>query len=355
MPPANPPKPDPQPPTTATSKSVSMRQVAAAAGVSIATVSRVLNNPSTVSKETAARVQDVIARLGYAPNPLAQLFGAGESHLLGLALPILHGEFYTNLFRGADMEATRLGYHLIVTTITTRPDASKRDSVLGTGIIDGMAVVIVDAEDPIIPDVVASKIPTVIIDADLSSQGLDSVGIDNATGAREAIDHLLRWVEPARCYFVGGPRQNWDTMHRARAFEAALAEHGWKVKPDQVSCGEYSAQWGREWALRAIQRGWLQKAAVLAGNDDIACGIMRAAEDARVYVPDQLRIVGFDNTRMAELVRPKLSSIALPMEQLGIEAVRTLVDRIDHPHTPPRCMRLPTKLIVRESSTAMAY
>lgn len=332
-----------------------MRQVAAAAGVSIATVSRVLNTPTAVSKDTAAKVQDVIQRLGYAPNPLAQLFGARESHLLGLALPALHGEFYTDLFRGADTEATRLGYHLIVTTITRRPDGKKRDSVLGTGLIDGMAVVIVDSGDPLIHEVAESKIPTVILDSDLSAQGLDSVTIDNDIGAKEAIDHLLRWVEPSRCYFVGGPKHNWDTMHRARAFENALAQHGWKVTPDQLSSGEYSPDWGREWALRAIQRGWLQKAAVLAGNDDIACGIMRAAEEARVWVPDQLRLVGFDNTRMADMIRPRLSSIALPMEQVGVEAIRTLVDRIDHPDAPPRSIKLPTNLVIRESSTAMAH
>lgn len=335
-------------------RSISIRDVASAAGVSIATVSRVLNDSGRVTPALAERVREAIRRLKYVPNPLAQVLGSGETRLLGLALPRFHGEFMTRLLSGADEEATRLGYHLMMTTITTGADGQRRRQIVGSGLIDAMLVMITDESDPLVEDVVASEIPTVVLDTDLSARGVDSVILDNEKGTVEAVEHLLRWVDPSKLYFVGGPTGNFDSAERAKAFTRALESRGRTVDPDQVTFGEYSVDWGKEWAMRAIQRGALA-GGVIAGNDKIACGIMRAAEDARVWVPDQLRLIGFNDSQIAQLVRPRLSTVALPMAELGATAVRLLVRRIEQRATEAACVRLPTKLVVRESSTAMNF
>jgi LacI family transcriptional regulator len=334
---------------------VSIRQVAAEAGVSIATVSRAINSPEAVSQPTLARVREAIERLGYAPNPLAQALMAGESRLIGIALPWFHGEFFTRMLQGADAEATRLGYHLLVTAMNREQMASRRDRVLGTGLIDGMIVMIDDPQDPLARDVIDSALPSVIIDTDFSGQGIDSVVLDNERGTREAVEHLLRWVDPTRCHYVGGPDTNRDSMERARTFQAVLAGRGCAASPEQVAFGEYSAAWGKEWAMRMHQQGLLEGAGVLAGNDEIACGIMRAAESQRLWVPDQVRIVGFDDTRLASFMRPTLSSVTLPMEDVGATAVRALLKRMESREAPATCQRLATRLVVRESSTAMTF
>lgn len=334
----------------------SIREVAAAAGVSIATVSRVMNNPAAVSPATAARVLEVIRRLEYSPSPLAQAFSSGESRVIGLALPAYHGEFFTELLHGADAEAARLGYHLLVTTVApNQSGGARRQRMLGAGLVDGLAILIASESDPFTKEAVESPLPTVVIDTDMRERELDSVILDNEKGTREAVEHLLRWVEPSRLHFVGGPMHNFDASQRLRTFTQVLSEHGWRVTPDQISSGEYTFEWGKEWALRTLRTGNLQGAGVLAGDDTIACGIIRAAEDAHVWVPDQLRIVGFDDSRIASIIRPRLSSVALPMVEVGAAAINMLTKRMEHRDAPVQFLKLPTRLIVRESSTAMSF
>lgn len=335
-------------------RSVSIRDVAAEAKVSIATVSRVVNNSTMVAPATAAKVRAVIKQLGYVPNPLAQVLSSRESHVIGLALPRFHGEFMTWLLHGADEEATRLGYHLMMTTIAVSDDGHRRRQIVGSMIIDALLVVITDADDPLAEDVVAAGLPTVVLDTDMSKQGLDSVVLDNEKGTREAVEHLLRWVDPASVYFVGGPKGNFDTIQRAKAFSAALAGVGWKVTPDQIALGDYSLEWGKEWAIRMARRNMLS-GAVLAANDKIACGVMHAAQDAQVRIPDQLRVIGFNDSQISRLVRPQLSTVSLPMAEMGAMAVRLLVRRIENRSAEVLCTKLSTKLLIRESSTAMNF
>lgn len=335
-------------------RSVSIRDVARAAGVSIATVSRVLHDSPMVAPNTAAKVREVINRLRYVPNPLAQVLSSGETHVIGLALPRFHGEFMTWLLHGADEEATALGYHLMMTTIATGVDGKTRRRIVGSDLIDAMLVVMTDADDPLAHDVLATGIPTVVLDTDMSAQGLDSVVLDNEKGTSEAVEHLLRWVEPQSIYFVGGPRQNFDTIQRAKAFTSALEAVGCKPTPDQLSNGDYSLDWGKEWAIRMLRRKLLS-GGVLAANDKIACGIMRVAEDSGIAVPDQLRVVGFNDSQISRLVRPQLSTVALPMAEMGATAVRLLVRRIENKSADVLCTKLATKLVVRESSTAKNF
>lgn len=336
------------------SSQISIRDVAATAGVSIATVSRVINDSPAVAQSTAAKVREVITRLGYVPNPMAKVFSSRESHIIGLALPRFHGEFMTWLLHGADEEATKLGYHLMMTTIAKSEDGTARSHIVGSLLIDALLVVITEQDDPLAEDVLASGVPTVVLDTDMSRQGLDSVILDNERGTREAVDHLLRWVEPSSLYFVGGPPQNFDTQQRAKGFVTALEARGWKVTPEQIEMGDYSIEWGKEWAIRMSRRGKLS-GAVLAANDKIACGIMHAAGDLKVAVPDQLRVIGFNDSQISRLVRPRLSTVALPMAEMGALAVRTLVRRIEHPNAEVHCTKLPTKLLIRESSTAVHF
>jgi len=336
-------------------KSSSIRDVALAAGVSIATVSRVINNSPEVAPATAAKVREVIRQLGYVPNALAQALSSKGSHVIGLALPRFHGEFMTWLLHGADEEATRLGYHLMMTTIAKSDDGHARRQIVGSALIDALLVVITEAEDPLAHDVAASGVPTVILDTDMSAQGLDSVILDNERGTRESVEHLLRWVDASRLYFVGGPRGNFDTIQRARAFTESVAHLGHTLSPEQVSFGDYSLDWGKEWGIRMSRHKKLEGAAVLAANDKIACGIIQAATDAGLRVPDQLRVVGFNDSQISRLVRPRLSTISLPMAEMGAMAVRLLVRRIENRSAEVVCSKLPTKLIVRESSTVVNF
>jgi LacI family transcriptional regulator len=335
--------------------SVSIHDVARAAKVSIATVSRVMNNPKLVAPKTAARVQEVIKKIGYVPNPFAQGLMTHESRVLGIALPDIHGEFYSELLRGADAQSRSMGYHLLV---SSEPRPGEPDSRgLAFGLIDGLAVMITNPDAALVKLARESSLPTVVLDTDLHQRGVDSVVVDNTPGTREGVEHLLKSVEPKNLYFVGGPRENFDTQARARAFTAALGAAGWTARPDQVAFGDYTPEWGREWMLGRVNVESDAEAGtpmgVFAANDEIAIGVMQAADAAGIKVPDQLRVVGFDDTRLAQLVRPRLSTVRVPMAEVGAAAVKLLVHRVEDPKAEATCVHMPTKLVVRESSTGL--
>ncbi len=330
---------------------VSIQDVAAAAGVSTATVSRVVNSPDLVAPATAARVQGVIQSLGYKPNLFAKALMTRKSQVLGIALPDIHGEFYSELLRGADVEARRLGYHLLVSSEAHTPAEQERQGSLAFGLIDGLAVMITEPNESLWREARDASLPTVVLDTDLRERGMDSIVVDNAIGTREATEHLLTSVPGARCYFVGGARENFDTQQRAKVFAQTLGLTSGEVRPDQVAYGQYSLEWGEQWARQMLGHGALDGAGVLAGNDEIAVGVIRAAQDAGLAVPERLRVVGFDDTRLASLVRPRLSTVRIPLAEVGAAAVRTLVRRVQDRDAATTCVRLPTKLVVRESSS----
>lgn len=327
----------------------SILDVAKAAGVSTATVSRVLNTPKLVAPETAARVQQAIFGLGYRPNIFAQGLMTRKSRIIGFALPDIHGEFYSELLRGADAEARRLGYHLLVSSDVRDGDGGLLAS--GTaGLIGGLAVMVTEPGQRLWKEGRAASVPVVVIDRDVGDSGVDCVVIDNASGTRESVAHLLESVPAEHCYFIGGPKENFDTAQRAAAFEETLKKSRGRVHASQVLFNEYSARWGEAAITQILSKEGQNPVGVLAGNDEIAFGAMQAARRLGVDIPGRLRIIGFDDTRLASLVTPRLSSVRVPMAQVGETAIQALARRLHDPEANLLCTRLSTTLVVRDSS-----
>ena len=329
---------------------VSIDDVARAAKVSVATVSRVLNNPELVAAATAERVQKVIADLNYQPNLFAKGLMTRRSNVLAIALPDIFGEFYSELLRGADTEARELGYHLLVSSEARLNHGQPANSHLAFGLVDGLALMITEPNDVLIDEAVRRERPLVVLDVDLRERGIDSVIVDNTTGTLEAVRHMLEKTPAERCFFVGGPRENFDTAERLAVFTRALTEAGHKLTTGQITCGDYEMEFGEQWGSEHARRGALDGAAVLAGNDEIAYGVLCGAQDAGLTVPDRVRIIGFDNSRLSRLARPTLSSVRVPAAEVGAAAIRTLVNRLNHPDAAASRELLPTTLVVRESS-----
>lgn len=331
---------------------VSIQDVAEAAKVSIATVSRVLNNPHLVAGETAQRVQTEIARLGYVPNAFAQGLIKKSSHVLGIALPDLHGEFYSELLRGADTEARRRGYHLLVSS-EARHGGSPAVSGGVFGLIDGLAIMLTEPDERLWKETRGMRIPTVVLDAEIDAPHVDRILVDNAAGTHDATRHLLEAVKGDKLFFVGGPKENFDTKRRAEEFVRTLRASGAASRKDEVAYGQYSTEWGQTWANERVKAGGvsaLKGVGVLAGNDEIALGVLQAVQDAGLGVPRDVRIVGFDDTRIASMVRPRLSTVRVPLVEVGEKAVQLLLERIEDPRRAAATVHLPTRLIVRESS-----
>lgn len=335
-------------------RATSIEDVAQAASVSTATVSRVLNNPALVAPDTARRVQEAIDLLDYRPNILAKGLSTRKTQVLGIALPDIFGEFYSELLRGADLAARDAGYHLLVSSEARLRENGHQENALAFGLIDGLAVMITEPDKRILPEAVRASVPLVVLDGEPEGQRFDSVTVDNVTGTREAVAHLLESVPPRNCCFVGGRKDNFDTAQRGEAFRAALAERGHRVAPEQIAYGAYTSEWGQRWAMeRMRQKGCADRCCgVIAGNDEIAYGIMVACQSAGVSIPGELKLVGFDDSRLASLVRPRLSSVRVPASEIGAAAIRLLVQRIRSSADRQTHLVLPTKLVIRESSVA---
>ena len=331
---------------------MSIEDVATAADVSTATVSRIINSPHLVAPATAARVLRVIEKLGYRPNRFAQGLMTRKSRVVGIVLPDIFGEFYSELLRGANAQARRRGYNLLGSAEPSDRDGPDPIRTAPFGLVDGLALMLTEPNEQLWAEAKRSGLPLVTLDADLGAEGVDSILIDNASGAGEAIAHLLGSIPPARCYFVGGPRDNFDTMQRAEAFASALRSAGHEPRPDQIAHGTYSPEWGRTWGRQMLQNRDGAPLGVMAADDEIALGVLDALQSAGRSVPRDARLVGFDDSRLASLLRPTLSSVRVPLAEVGATAVEMLINRIEKPDAPVMSRTLPTHLVVRESSRA---
>lgn len=329
---------------------VSIDDVAVAADVSTATVSRILNSPKLVAPATAARVLRVIEKLGYRPNRFAQSLMTKRSRVLGVMLPDIYGEFYLELLRGANAQAHRRRYNLLIAADACDTDGPEPIAGTSLGLIDGLALMLTEPNEKLWTRARRTGLPLVMLDADLGDEGIDSVMIDNLCGAGEAITHLLGSVPPSHCYFVGGPPDNFDTVQRAAAFTRALISAGHRPRPDQTAFGTYSPQWGRTWTASLLREPFDGVIGVMAADDEIALGVLDVLQATGRSVPGQARVVGFDDSRLASLLHPTLSSVRVPLADVGAAAIDALIDRIEHPDAPVVRRTLPTHLVVRESS-----
>lgn len=327
-------------------RSASIQDVAKAAAVSITTVSRVINNPDLVSASTAERVRKVVQELGYRPNVFARGLMTKRSRMIGLMLPPIAGKPFVSLLSGADEEAKRRGYHLLV---SSNSESEPRES-FPYDFLDG--VVVMPTEPGAIPWEQARELdlPVCVLDAEVDDPGVDNVVVDYEIGVHQATEHLLRGTPPGRCFFVGGSSERQDMRRRADEFVRTLAGKGHRVTDDQVVFDRPDSESAMEWAKRMHGQDRLKGSTILAGSDEIAFGILMAAQEKGLAQPADVKIVGFGDTPICTLVRPMLSTVHLPLQKLGAMAIELLVDRLDEPDGPRVVRRLGTTLIIRETS-----
>lgn len=329
---------------------VSIKDVATSAGVSIATVSRVINNPALVAPSTAERVQRAVRELGYRPNLFAKGLMTRRSRVLGVSIPEWQGDSFSDVMRGADARARAGGYHLLVTANPHKHLGDHLPPSFALDLIDGLVAMVTRDESRDLEALEALDIPVVVLGSAVESSTLDTIVLDNGFGTREAVDHLLEATPPDRCHFVGGPAGNTDSDQRCRAFVDTLQAKGHSARGDQIARGYFGFDFGWEWAAQMHKQGRLKGSAVFAGNDEIAVGIAYRVREEHLRVPDDVRIIGFDDSRYCSFVTPSLSSVRVPSRQIGAEAVARLIHRIDQPDAPASRTVLRSSLVVRESS-----
>lgn len=329
---------------------VSIGDVAKRAEVSISTVSRVVNGSKLVNPVTRARVQTAIDELGYRPNALARGLMLRRSEIIGLILPDLHGEFYSEIIRGANMQARDAGYSLLISS--SRPDddgASFFASSRQRSLLDGAIVMLPDVTDQSAGALADMRIPFVLLDDDIPATRHDSVIIDQRAGAAKLMRHLVNDRKVRRIIFIGGLKTNVDTRERLHACRETLAAFGSRIADTDIHYLDYSFEKAYRFARDTV-REWIGPATcVFAANDEMAAGILTAAMELGLTIPGDLGVVGFDDTRIARLARPALTTVRVPMADMGARAVELLCRRMADPNTPPTQIKLEPQLVVRDS------
>lgn len=329
-----------------------IRDVARAANVSIATVSRVFNNNPLVTGETAQRVLESAASLDYWPNGAARSLTTSLSHTFGVLLPDLFGEFYSEIIRGIDSVVHERHYQLLFSS-----SHASGDEVLGAaramlGRIDGLLMMVPDAASIETVERIRKRITVVLLNPSVAVPGCSSVSVDNYGGARLVTDHLLG-LGHREVAMVAGPAGNRDAEERARGFRRALVDAGLDPGTAQVVPGDFREASGYAAARRILARR-PRPTAVFAANDNMAIGLLSALREAGLQVPGDVAVAGFDNQTTTRYLNPPLTTVDVDTFALGREAVTLMLEYLDdEDNGRPSVNRvLPASLTIRESCGA---
>lgn len=334
---------------------VSIVDVANRAEVSISTVSRVLNKRNLVNAKTRERVELAIRELGFRPNAFGRGLMLRRSEVVGLVLPDLHGDFYSEIIRGADAKARSMGYNLVVSSAATGEDShSLLETLQDRGLIDGVAVMIAEITEDTERVLSGFRQPIVLMDGVSPCDQHDSVVIDQERGVHALARHLLGKCGVQRVIFLGGCDTNADTQARLTAWRQATTQARRPLDPDDVFHLDYEFESACRLTADRLDDWADPDTCVVAANDEMAAGVISAAQAAGLSIPDDLQVVGFDDTRLAKLIRPRLTTVRVPMWQMGARAVELLCGRIQDGDQAPRQVSLAPSLVVRGSCRAGA-
>jgi LacI family transcriptional regulator len=333
-----------------------LRDVAVAAGVHAATASRALN-PATrglVNAETARRVMKVAEQLGYRPNPIARGLKTAKSGTVGLVLPDLTNPLFPPIVRGIEDVLEPAGYSgLIVSTDNDPGREQVQIEHLRSRQVEGLIVATARVEHPLLEQLHRDGVVMVMVNRRPEGVDVPSITPDDAAGVELAVRHLAG-LGHARIAHVAGPANTSTGVTRARAFRATVRDLGLADDPALVTTTSHWSEEAGAAGLRRLLDDGQEFTAIVAGNDLIALGCYDVFFERGISCPDDMSVVGFNGMPFLDKLRPPLTTIAIPHQQIGAEAARLLLDSIADPHRPARSVLLPLALVVRGSTAPPA-
>lgn len=322
-----------------------IRDVARRAQVSVASVSRVINGMDNVSDATRDRVNEAIAELGYVPHAGARSLSLAKTRAIGVVLPDVHGEFFSEVMRGMDREASARDYVLLLSNMHGGKAAADLALRAMRGRVDGVVVMAPHLDADEVEAALPARLPAVLLNAHGEVRSRSSFGIDNRRGVADVVAHF-REQGCRRVVHIAGPAGNVDAEERRAAFEAAMRAWLPSQQPLVLS-GDYSEQAGAEAIRRLIATGTLFDA-VFAANDMMAIGALDALHELGVAVPGQVVVAGFDDVPISRHLG--LTTARVRIDELGANAIGRLIDEIEGRGEAPIKQLFPPELIVRASS-----
>ncbi len=327
-----------------------IKDVALRAGVSVTTVSHVVNDTRHVSPKGRERVEQAIRELGYVPSAVARSLKSNTTSTLGMLIPNSSNPYFAEIVRVVEDRCFGAGYTLVLCNTDDEP---RRQSVylqvLAERRIDGLIVVSTGDDDSLVTQLHGLRIPTVLVDREIADPACDLVETAHMQGGLLAVRHLLS-LGHRRIACIGGPAGVNPSEQRIEGWRLALAEAGGAPGADALLWrGGFTSQGGYE-AMHAILRTDDPPSAVFVCNDLMAIGALRAAHESGVRVPDEISVVGFDDIELSAYTSPPLTTVAQPKERIGALAVDMLLERVGGRRRDARKVVLQPELRVRAST-----
>ncbi|MDO5034894.1 MAG: LacI family DNA-binding transcriptional regulator [Actinomycetaceae bacterium] len=323
-----------------------IKDVAKASGLSVGTVSNVLNHPEIVSASAKERVEKAIAELGFVPSDTGRSLRAGRSRLVGVIVFNIANPFFSQAARAIENRLAKDGYYPMISS--SDGDPKKEKELIGQLTSQRVhGVILVPSKDALsnIELLTRRKIPLVLMDHPPLSEQISSVAVDDETGAAEAIQHLVS-LGHKNIGFINGPKDFSQARTRQQGVKQACANLGNSIKVTEINAGSFDSTDGGE-ALKQLLLNHPETTAVFCASDQLALGAMREVRKLGLAIPGEMSIVGFDDIpAAAELVTP-LTTIQQPMDDLGCSAAELLLEQKE-----PHHISFAPKLVVRDSTGA---
>lgn len=330
---------------------MTIRDVARAAGVSTATASRALNKSNLVAEATRTVVRAAADRLHYSPHLAARSLITSRTHTIGVLLPDLYGEFFSEVIRGIDQRVQQVGYHCLLSS--ARHGGPPLEAALRSmrGRVDGMVLMSPEFTGDLSRRTLPAGFPVILINSAPAELPHGSLTVANFEGARAIVRHLAA-LGHRRIAIIKGAEGNFDAAERLRGYRAALVEAGLESSPELEIPGDFSEAAGDAGARRLLELA-RRPTAIFASNDGMAIAALSALRDAGLRVPEDIAIGGFDDIPMARYVEPALTSVHVDISALGERAAARLLSTLENPAEPDLSREtLHTTLVVRRSCGA---
>jgi LacI family transcriptional regulator len=319
-----------------------IRDVARRAQLSVATVSRALNGLENVSEQARTRIALAVSELGYVPHAGARSLSLARNNAIGVVLPDLHGEFFSEIVRGMDREASRRGYLLLLSNLHAGSEQAANALRAMRGRVDGLLVMAPHLKEEDLAAALPRGLPAVLINTRGQSDGQPAIHLDNAAGAAATIEHLLG-LGRERIVHIAGPPDNIDAQERAAAAEATAWKHGVELT---IVEGNFEEESGAAAVERLLASG-RSFDAIFAANDNMAIGALEAVRKAGLEVPRDIAVAGFDDIPLARHLG--ITTVRVRIAELGERALAKLIDSLgsgdgggDELHAPELVIRSTT-------------
>jgi LacI family transcriptional regulator len=325
-------------------------QVSELAGVSLATVSRVMNNNARVSDATRAKVLSAMEQLGYRPNSIAQSLASSRSNSVGILVSELHGPFYGEMLSGIENECRAAGKHVIIAAGHSE-EASEKDGIefLISRNCDALILHVEAVSDDYLIKLATGKLPIVLINRYIPQLAENCISLNNELGGYLATKQLLQQGHTQLAY-ISGPMWKSDAKDRFAGHLRAMAEQNLTFNPNLFAEGDFRDSSGSACMQQLLSKG-LPFTALVCGNDEMAAGAMDVAREHGLQVPQDLSIVGFDNLILARYIYPKLTTIDYPIGEMGRMAARWVLKHIYQQQALQLINIFQPALVCRESAS----